>query len=68
MISYPWCDLYASQRKVAVHHYSQKLGVIRHTDIFIVYNEVIVDVNISPLFPEYNEIGIFQIQRRLINV
>ena len=54
--------------KVAVHHYSQKLGMVRHTDFFIVYNEVIVDVNISPPFPEYNEMGLFQIQRQLINV
>ena len=53
---------------VAVHHYSQKFGMVRHTDFLIVYNEVIVDVNISPPFPGYNEIGLFQIQRQLINV
>ena len=36
--------------KVAVHRYSQKLGMVRHTDFFIVYNEGIVDVNITPRF------------------
>ena len=40
--------------------------MVQHTDFFIVYNEVIVDVNISPPFPEYNETGLFQIQRQLI--
>ena len=55
-------------RKVAVHHYSQKFGMVRHTEFFIVYNEVIVDMNIFPSFPEYNEMGLLQIQRQIINV
>ena len=42
--------------------------MVRHTDFFIVYNEVIVDVNIPPLFPENNEMGLFQIQGQLITV
>ena len=37
---------------MAVKHYSHQFGMIRHAGIFIVHNEVIVDVNISPLFPE----------------
>ena len=42
--------------------------MVRHTDFFIVYNEVIVDVNTSPPFPEYNEMGPFQMERKRINV
>ena len=43
--------------------------MVRHTDFFIVYNEVIVDVNIPPPpFPEYNDMGLFHIQRQLIDV
>ena len=43
--------------------------MVRHTDIFIVHNEVIVVVNISSPFPEnYGMDFFFQIQRKLINV
>ena len=46
------------KRTLAVHHYSKKLGMIRHTDFVLIYNETIVDVNISPSFPEENEMGL----------
>ena len=53
-------------RKVTVHHYSQNLSMLRHTNFSIVYNEVIFDVNISPPFPEYNEMGLFKFEDNLL--